>query len=522
MTIEPINIRLAQIPVVVKWTGLVVLALLVVASPTHAQTTDHPEKLSAGELTKLLEQPTCEVFYGGAMVPAGDTLTGPIAVIAGSLDIQDGGVLDGDSWIINGRLILTGSARVNGRVNLVNSREYLARRAAVTGGLYRYTCECRFDDEKFEKDGSLTFKKHEDPRAIKTKLSIQPGSVIKAGVVRHNPRHKKPHTRGHALLHFPFEIKTRGYLGFDIDFAVPLKGEQIDLLLRGYKKTFANDYWQLPAAENDWIMMSAGNNYANFYESRGGGIGIQIRPSQGLELKTMVSFQQDVSVDRELSAWPFYPNRELRDVPPIESGERAAVTGTFVYDTREDVNRPQNAWRGEAWVEKGIADGPGDFSYAALVVDVRRYHRLRPWLQWDMRGRVFSTFDGIPPQVMQTLNGYSGVRGLNDVPFTVDRGDRLALFSGELRTRLPELPVFRWLFSRWDLVAFTDIGLLTRAENAKSTLGFLNTPFSDWKKSAGIGISGESFLPYLGVYIAQDLDRGRRNPRVIVRASRSF
>jgi hypothetical protein len=92
----------------------------------------------------------------------------------------------------------------------------------------------------------------------------------------------------------------------------------------------------------------------------------------------------------------------------------------------------------------------------------------------------------------------------------------------ELRKRLPTLPIFRWLFTSWDAVAFSDIGLLARAANPKSPFGFLDTPFNDWKKSAGIGISGESFLPYVGIYIAQDLDRARRNPRVIVRLTRSF
>jgi hypothetical protein len=37
-----------------------------------------------------------------------------------------------------------------------------------------------------------------------------------------------------------------------------------------------------------------------------------------------------------------------------------------------------------------------------------------------------------------------------------------------------------------------------------------------------LGISGESFMPYLGLYVAQDLDRDRFEPRVILRFERSF
>ncbi len=517
------NSRQTDLPAAVLRAGLLLFVFFFTGSTGNTQTTDRPEKLSAKKLTRLLSHSGHELHYGGAMIAAGDTLAGPILVIAGSLDIQDGGVLNGDAWIVNGRLILTGAARVNGRVDLVNSREYLARRAKVSGGLFYYTCECRFDNDKFENDGTLAFQKHEDPRAIKTKFALHPGYITEVGLERKNPRHKKPHVRGHAFLHLPVESMTRGYLGFDIDFAVPLKGKQVDLLVRGYKKIFSNDYWQLTREENDWIMALAGNNYVNYYERRGGGVGLQIRPSQYYSLETMIEFQQDVSTDAELGGWPFYPHREFRDIPPIDKGERLTVTGSLTIDTRdEDINRPQNAWRCETWVQQGIADGPGDFSYTAFVLDVRRYNQLRPGLQWDMRGRIFSTFDEIPAQVQQTLNGYGGVRGLYDVPFNIQRGDRLALFSGELRTPLPELPVFRWVFSRWNLVAFADVGLLALAENKKSPLGFFDTPFNDWKKSVGIGISGESFLPYFGVYLAQDLDRERRNPRIIVRAARSF
>jgi len=445
-----------------------------------------------------------------------------VVVIAGALDIQDSGVLAGDAWIVNGRLILNGAARVLGRVNLVNSGKYLSRQAEVSAGVHYYTCECRLDDEQFEQEGKLVFKKHEDPRAIKTKFAYSLGYIIEAGLERKNPRHKKPHIRGHVFLHVPLRINTRGFLGFDIDFAVPLKGDQADLLVRGYKKVFTTDDWQLSRSENDWIMFLAGNDYATYHERWGGGLGLQIRPRQHLCLETVVSFQRDVSVETEPQSSPFYPHRRLRDNPPIDEGERLAVTGSFTFDPREDAAKPGNAWFFNGWVEKGIADGPGDFSYTAFSVDLRRYTRLPLGWRWDIRAKIFSSFDPVPRQVTQSLNGYGGIRGLDDDPFAVRRGDRLALFSGELRAGLPELPVFRWLFTRWDLVFFSDIGLLTQAANEKAPLGFLDASFDSWKKTAGLGISGESFLPYVGIYVAQDLDRGRRDPRIIVRMIRSF
>ena len=487
-----------------------------------AQTIDKPQKLSPKKLTGLVNGYTQKVFYGGVVVPAGDTISGSIVVIDGTLDMQNDGVLSGDAWVVNGSLILNGSARVLGRVNLVNSHEFLSSQAEVKGGVYYYVCECQFDDEQFEQKGKLVFKKHEDPRTIKTKFKYSLGYTVEVGLVRQNPLYKKPHVRGHALLQIPLRMKKKGLLGFDMDFAVPFKGNQVDLVVRGFKKTYTNDYWQISRGESDWILLLTGNEYINYYERRGGELGLQIRLSQYLSLETTVSFQRDVSMPTESQLSLFYPHRRLPNNPSIDEGQRLAVSTGLTFDSRQDSAKPQNAWFFSTWVEKGIANGLGDFSYAGFSVDLRRYTRLPLGVQWDVRAKVFSTFDPIPRQITQSLNGYGGVRGLKDDPFTVHRGDRLALLSSEVRTALPDLPVFRWLFTRWDMLLFSDVGLLARAKNEKSPLGFMDTPFHQWKKSIGVGISGESFLPYVGIYLAQDINREQRNPRIIVRMMRSF
>lgn len=488
-----------------------------------------PEKLSHKDLTALLDRPLQKVYYGGLMIASGDTLEGPVIVIAGALDIQNDGVLDGDAWVVNGRLILNGTAYVNGQVDLVNSGEHLSYRARVTGGIYHYSCECRLNSERFEQHGEVVFEKFEDPRAIKTKITVLPGeptrvdyNVARIGLVRRNPRHRKSHIRGQALLHLPVWKETGGFLGFDIDLAIPLKGNGIDLLVRGFKKTSTNDDWQVSRLENGLMTSLTGDDFADYYERRGGELGLRIRSGEQLAFEAVLSYQRDVSLQAASLHSLFHPRRKHRCNPEIDEGERVALSCALTFDTRGDTGWRRNAWMLGLWIEKGLADGPGDFSYAAFCADVKRYSRLPLGLQWDIRGRIFSSFDPIPRQITRSLNGYGGLRGLDDGPFDVSRGDRLALFSGELRAGLPELPVIRTLFSSWNLVFFTDIGLLARAENERSPLGFLDTPFGDWKKTAGIGISGESLVPFIGIYVARELGGERSGPRVIVRAMRSF
>ena len=237
----------------------------------------------------------------------------------------------------------------------------------------------------------------------------------------------------------------------------------------------------------------------------------------------MVTWQKDLSMETNPSLSIWQSSSKNRENPPIDDGERIAAALTLELDTRDDEKAwPKDAWFAQVWAEKGIADGRGEFSYTAFHAFVRWYNKLPFNLQWDMRGRLFSTLDQIPAQLSQSLNGFAGVRGLDDQPFDVIRGDRLALFSSEWRYWLPEVPVVRWIFTRWNALVFTDIGLLARASNPTAPLEFLETPFSEWRKTAGVGISGETRFPYLGIYVAKDLDGRRKNMRLIIRINRSF
>ncbi|MBU8923358.1 MAG: hypothetical protein KOO63_16195, partial [Bacteroidales bacterium] len=130
------------------------------------------EKISHERLTSVLDLKDARFFYGGYMLSAGDSITGPVVVISGSLDIQDGAVLSGNAWVVSGRLIMTGDSRIEGDVTLVNSGDFLSRSADIAGRIKRYDCECRFDAQKFEEEGIILFNDYDDPKAVKTKFAL--------------------------------------------------------------------------------------------------------------------------------------------------------------------------------------------------------------------------------------------------------------------------------------------------------------------------------------------------------------
>jgi hypothetical protein len=463
------------------------------------------------------------------MIAAADTVAGPVIVIKGSLDVQDGAVLNGDAWVINGDMILTGTAAIGGRACLVNGSEYLSHDASIRGGIEYYRCECRLDDEKFEDSGEVLFLKEEDPRAVRTKIAFSPGrptrvdyEAVRLGLMRENDRHRNPYTRVHAFLHVPIWKDSGGFLGFDAGVSVPISGDRLRLEIAGFKRTESNDEWQIGRLENGFIVMMTADDYLDYWERRGGEIGLSWILTEYLTLDGHVSFQKDVSLDAMRIPSLLRSTRRYRENPAIDEGERLAVDLRIGYDSREDESWRRSAWRLELWMEKGFDAGQADFPYEAFDIELARYQYLGRSSRVDLRGKVFSTFSHVPGQITRTLGGYAGVRGARDMPFPVEKGDRLALFSVEARTRLPDLWGVRSLFTRWDLIVFSDMGLLADAGNKEAPFGFLDTPFGEWVKTAGIGFCGQSFLPYVGFYIAQDLDREKFEPRALLRFEKTF
>jgi hypothetical protein len=508
-------------------TLLIVLFVLVCAVPAVASRDESPEAISPKDLTQRVVGLSVPVQYGGLMIPAGQSLKGPVVVVDGALDIQDGGVLEGDAWIVRGRLIMTGDAEVRGRVLLVEGELFQSRTARVTGGVYEYACACRLDADRFEEDGTVDFIKYEDPMAIKTKPFVGPGvptrvqyNVLEAGIKRENPRRPDPYVTGYAKVTLPFWSSTRIHVGLDGRVKVPLWGHRLGLVLRGYDWVISNDYWQVSHAENALILVTSGWEFADYYERVGGDIGLEFRLGDYVQLDVTGSYGRDYSLESCRTWSLFNSNDRLPPNPAIDDGERTTISASIVYDSRREPERPESAWYTELWGEKGIKDGPGEFSYEAFRIDVRRYNLLPYDFRFDFRGKLFSTLSSAPRQVYQSLDGYGGVRGLSDQPFDVRRGDRLVLFSGELRRRLPDVWLMRTIFTTWYWLLFSDIGFLTEAEDPDDPFAFLDTSFDDWGKSVGLGFSGESILPYVGFYIAWDLDGS--NTRAILRIERSF
>ena len=290
-----------------RWPGLALsCVLLTLAIGVSAQANRDTEKISAKEMTKKTDalQPT--VYYGGLMISAGQTISGPVVIIDGPLDIQGGGVLEGDAWVVNGSLVLTGDARVTGRAHLVNSDDYASHTATVAGGVAYYNCECAIDAERYEKDRHLVFIKEEDPLAIKTRFAggvAHPTrvryDVARLGLKHGNDRLNDPHIKWEAMITVPlFEDTQHGFFNYDATVWVPLGGNDKMLTLRGYKALHTEDNWQVSRTENALLLVLVAQEFANYYEKRGGSVSFDWKLGDAMSAGLTALFQKDLSMQK--------------------------------------------------------------------------------------------------------------------------------------------------------------------------------------------------------------------------------
>ena len=162
----------------------------------------------------------------------------------------------------------------------------------------------------------------------------------------------------------------------------------------------------------------------------------------------------------------------------------------------------------------------GDQTYTILEGTVRRHQKLTRLDFVDLRFKMAGSTDALPVQRTFSMGSYGGVRGKNFDSWMDPRGDRLLLANVEYRRRMEPVPYLESLFSSWWLVAFVDAGALFVSDNPED-LGTLFSDAGDHSGSgAGLGISGSSFLPYVGLFVAKDLDTD--SWRFIVRLNRPF
>lgn len=524
---------------------------------------------------------------GPFTLAATDTLRGDLAVINGPVKIA--GVVTGHVVAINADVTLEPSAHINGSLTVVGGDVSGRTPASVKGEVQNFRAQLRYtqDNERIalatEALDYVRLQRWRRNREIQGAF----GDFFAASAHTYNrveglplvlgPRLRTRHGDTRATVELFGIFRTGDQLSWEPANlghrlrAEVRQGRTLGYALGGrlYDEVEAVEHWALKDDEVGLASALFTRDFRDYYQRHGGsGYATLFGPAQTSLTVSLGRERWDSRVARNPFS-VFQSGDKWRANPLADNGVMNLLTVTGLVDTRNDTDRPRSGWFLSAEYERGSGEltniapttagtrttVPGDITYARALLDFRRYNRLAPNTQLNVRvvaGGVLAG-DQLPIQRRFSVSGADALPGYDfrsktgttdvgtcasglDSAFTLlgrpAQCDRFMLVQAEWKNDF-RFSLFRdrdgneWRpFNRrlrvdgtW--VVFLDSGrgwLVGEGDNGlhygKANLPALRT----WRSDVGAGLDFGSF----GVYIAQSVSDTDLKPNVFVRIGRRF
>jgi hypothetical protein len=328
--------------------------------------------------------------------------------------------------------------------------------------------------------------------------------------------------------------------------------------------------WQLANLEVALASFLFHRDYRDYYQTHGASGFITLFANSDASLTGSFSDERWTSRSVNDPFTLFYNQDQWRPNPLVDEGRFHLMNATLRVDTRTDPDEPWSGW----YVDADLEGGRGQYtaiaptsvprpvqvgeavSYSRGFLDVRRYNRLSPFAQINLRAVVggWLTGDPLPIQRRVSVDGPGSLPGFD---FRSERGgidvgscnfglavpglpaqcDRVALAQVEYRGDIS----FDFGFGDWDdglhyrhragrmsaaWVVFADAGRgwLVGGENAIGSVEGLTyerdqfPPLSTFRTDVGIGLDFGGF----GVYAAKSVSNPGQPGNVFVRLRHRF
>jgi hypothetical protein len=332
---------------------------------------------------------------------------------------------------------------------------------------------------------------------------------------------------------------------------------------RAYDAVTPVEDWALHGNEVGWATFLFHRDYRDYYQNLGYAFRVFAQPARPLVLGVEAQY------DRHRSAPTNDPIALLRNEEgwrpnaPVDNGHFPTLSGSAVYDTRNDRWDPTSGSFIRATVETGASDDASpyagvpatvrdslpsrDYRYWRLWVDARRYARLTPSARMNLR-LVAGGWLGGDPLPLQRRLSLGGADPLPGYPFryaacggTVTDSllagaraalcDRVLLIQAEFRGHMS----LRWVYdpdrdgdggggllAAWvdglDLVLFANAGSAWLVGDGPARFpGNRIPPLDSWLADLGVGLDWGG----LGVYAAKSIATDEP-PRLILRLTHRF
>jgi hypothetical protein len=517
------------------------------------------------EVLQAWNDSTAVRLVGQAEIPAGNTVTGRLAVFRGILRVA--GTIDGPVTVINGNLVLLPGGRISGDVLVVGGRLVIQEGATHDGAAREYwdvapvyrdrdgrlavrephnladlgTAEATFNlgevRTTLHASTGGTYNRIEGfPLALGPEFVWRPGAQDRlrldlTGIVRT--------TTDNAGIRSDFGFRTRldwrnlGEIGFGAG-------------LEAYSVVTPFEEQTLSLAESGWSSILLQRDYHDYYDNQGFGGYLFVEPARQFKAEVALRRDHERSV-RANDPWSVFRNSSSwRSNPLIDDGHFVTGRLDVTLDTRDSRSLPSRGWYVRAHLETGGSEDvaptdlpagvrggiptDGSYEYSLVSLDVRRNIRLSPESRLGLRvfGSGWIGGDPLPVQRRQSVGGFDLLPGHDfravrcspdgdSDPSNASLCDRMAAAQVEFRTRLslgwryrlregerPDLDRIIGIESA-DLVLFANTGNAWLAGDGPGRVPSNKLPSLDlWKADLGIGVD----VGFIAAYLAKSVTNG--------------
>jgi hypothetical protein len=541
----------------------------------------------ARDAASLFNAPATKLVRGDFTLTNADTVRGDVAVLSGRARVD--GVITGQLVVINGDVTLSGGGRIDGALTIIGGAFESPDRPQIGGEIRVWSARLRYHEEAdtvvADLDRELFTRwarwQRDDPNGSESQLFLTTAHTYNR--VEGLPVYLGPRLRvrnGDTRV----EVELFGILRTSDSFAWTRdnRGYRLRAELRqGAKQGFvvggrlydevdAVERWQLSDTEVGLASFVFTRDYRDYWQRHGAqGYAALFGPGN-TELRA--SYGQERWSSRRTRDVPSLFNSDVlwRVNPRTDDGVVRLVTLAGKFDTRNRADHPRSGWYLQGEYEHGTgtldalapttddvrAIAPGAVSYGRVMFDLRRYTRLGPSAQLNVRAVAGGRVGGDPLPLQRRLSA-SGIDALPGFDFrqkvgTTDVGtcatgdesayqslgrpaqcERLLLlqaeWKGDFRINLfGDSDGFgdrRWLAGTFKadgaVVLFANTGRGWLVGNRLGDLRYPSgnlPPRKSWHSDVGGGFDFGNF----GVYAAQAISQSSLRPNFYVRLGHRF
>jgi hypothetical protein len=535
------------------------------------------------EVTEAFNAPNTVRATGAYEVDSGRVISGDMAVLNGPLTIA--GRVNGRVVAINSDVILRPGARVEGQI-LVVGGNVDGKDGAFIGGdvrTYRQRLTYRREGDRLIASGSS----EEDARWWRRRQKWASHSYSDLHLISARTYNRVEGlpiligpSFGHRSGESRFEIDALGIFrtGDDLEWNSQTVGHSLKTELSvGRRSGIAVggklfdvvdpvEQWQLSDVEVGLASFFLHRDYRDYYNRHGGSGYVRLSLNRDVSLTGSLSDER-WAVRETFDPFTLFRNgQDWRPNPVMDEGRFHVSNGTLRIDTRSDVDDPRSGWDILADYEYGTGhttsfgptspgvrdtDTDGRTTYARGFLDVRRYNRVSPEGQLNLRLVAGGWLNGdeLPLQRRFSVGGPGAIDGYPfrrtgegddvrqcsdgaDIPLGVPaQCERMVLFQAEYRGDL-------WLsmFGDWDFtdswrhggwrhraqwVVFTDAGRGWLVGDRRGDLQYPKDQLpglSTFKTDIGVGFD----MGLIGLFGAKSVSDSKEPPNFFVRVGKRF